>query len=133
MSKSSELDQTVKRYIIDGIAWDGYDGLPEPKDIGEKIQFLKDCFNSEYGWAIPRMGEQKAIHEWLQGLPSAVHIAFYNSDILKLAILWGSLPENATEKQEDKILDNYWNFMANKIGQLFHGYHVPKDVPEKQY
>ena len=62
--------------------------------------------------------------EWLQGL--ALPIAFYNSDILQLAKDWGSIPHDATEKQEYKILDNYWRFMAAKILQLIDGYRVPK-------
>jgi hypothetical protein len=54
----------------------------------------------------------------LQGLPSCLNIVFSNYDIIQLAKSWESLPENATEKQEDKILSNYFNFMAAKFFQL---------------
>lgn len=126
MSKSSERDKIYKQYIIESIDPDYCEA--EEGNIKSLIAGLQVAFYAEYGWNVERVGEQKALAEWLQGLPSAINLPFYNHDILKLAVKFGSLPENATEKQEDKILDNYWDFMANKIGQLFRGYHVPKEV-----
>ena len=120
MSKSSELDRTVKLYILDSIDCEG--------TTQEKIDFVRECFTSEYGWMIPKAGEIDSLASWLQGLPSAVSIAFYNQDILSLAKTWDSIPEDATEKQEDKILENYWNFIANKLSQLMNGYRIPKEV-----
>ena len=124
MSKSSELDQKVKRYIIDCIDGTGYD--VELKTTAEKIDFLRDCFEREYGHEIKRQGYVNALREWFAGLPSACTVAFYNGDILTLAVEWGSIPENATEKQEYKILENWFNLVAVKTDQLFRGYHVPK-------
>jgi len=124
MSKSSELDQKVKRYIIDCIDGSGYD--VELKTTAEKIDFLRDCFEREYGHEIKRQGQQKALAEYFAGLPSCCTVAFYNTDILALAVEWGSLPENATEKQEDKILENWFSFIAAKTVQMFNGYRVPK-------
>jgi hypothetical protein len=111
MSKSSELDKAVKLYLLECIEGD--------------IETTKDRFTSEYGWRIDRIGKIRSIAEWLQGL--ALNIAFYNHDIIELAKAWGSIPEDATEKQKQKILDNYWIFMANKLHQLFEGYRVPKE------
>jgi len=51
-------------------------------------------------------------------LGGCLHIAFNNHDILELAKDYGSISNNATEKEEQKILDNYWVFMANKLIQL---------------
>jgi len=120
----SNLDRTVKLYLIEGITPDGYDSNPETP--AELIQFVSDTFNAEAGWNIKRIGHHEALTEWMQGLPSSIHFAFTNYDILQLAIRWGSLPDNATEKQEDNILDNYFHFMATKLGQLMRGYRVPK-------
>jgi len=53
---------------------------------------------------------QARFADWLQGIP--VNIAFNNYEILQLAKSWNSLPEHPTERQEDKILENYWLFMA---------------------
>lgn len=121
MTNSHTLDQTAKRYILDHIT-------PELATDAERIAALHSVFLAEYGWQVKQVGEQQALMDWLQGLPSAVDLPFYNVDILDLARSWGSLPPDATERQEDKILSNYWRFMAAKIGQLFRGYRVPKEA-----
>lgn len=105
-------------YILEAIDGSGYD--TELTTDKEKLKFLHDTFNAEYGWEVKRIGQHKALSGWLQGLPSSVNIAFYNCDILELAKKWGSLPADASEKQEDKILGNYWNFMAMRIISLWH-------------
>ena len=120
MSKSSILDKTVKSYIISCIAWDGYN--PQNTTYRDKVQFLYDTFISEYSWRVDQVGQVNALRDWLQGLPSSLSIVFYDHDILTLAKSWGSLPEDATEDQEWEILDNYWDFIANKINQLFTKY-----------
>jgi len=126
MSKSSELDRKVKVYLLN-VLTDMSDEKPD-MNINESIKYCKKRFMGEYGWAVPRMGNHRALTEWLQGL--AINIAFYNCDILKLAVEWGSIPENYTEKQADKILEDYFEFMAIKLGQLFTGYRVPKELTE---
>jgi len=122
MSKSSELDKTVKSYILECIEEDG-EGNPIAT-TADKIAYLKQRFNSEYAYNIKRLGALKACTDWLQGL--ALNIEFTNYEILELAKSWGSLADDATEKQEDAIISNYWHFMANKCLQLMNGYRVPK-------
>ena len=80
---------------------------------GERINYIWDRFRQEYGHMINRVGEQKALSEWLSGL--ALPLPFYNYDIIELAKSMGSVDENLTEKQKDKILENYWDFMALMI------------------
>ena len=113
------FDDIVKNYIIDCIDSSDRDLEKEPETPFEKIRFLEKCFVSEYGHEIARIGKIKAMTNWLQGLPSCLHIEFSNYQILQLAKSWGSLPEKATENEEDRILDNYWNLVANKTLQLF--------------
>jgi len=79
----------------------------------ERINYIWDRFRQEYGHMIDRVGEQKALSEWLSGL--ALPLPFYNYDIIELAKSMGSVDKNLTEKQEDKILENYWDFMALMI------------------
>lgn len=126
MSPRTEVNLKYENYILDSISADGYD-VPEPKTPKEKLQFLYDRFISEY-WdnnqSVQRMGKQNAFKEWIQGLPSSFNIEFSNYNILQLAKRMGSLPQNATEKQEDRVLENYWNFMANKTFQAFRKYDV---------
>ena len=123
MSKSSELDRTVKSYLLRAMA---EDSEGNQYTIVGSIAMVRDRFYSEYGHDIPRYGLQGAIREWLMGL--ALPIEFYNYDILKLAVSWGSLPEDFSERQADKILENYWGFIANKLLQLFNGRAVPKSI-----
>lgn len=124
MSKSSELDRKVKLFILDNIDSDNYE--VSTTTPAEKMAFLKATFMSEYGWRVTQVGRQEALIDYLQGLPSSVSLPFYYHDIIELAIKWGSLSQAPTDKQADKITDNYWNFMAAKICQLFDGYRVPK-------
>lgn len=116
-----KLYKQENEYILSAIDASGYD-VPEPTTNKEKVQFLYDTFHSEYAFMIERVGEYKALQEWLMGLPSSMNIEFVNYNILQLAKKWGSLPENATEKQEEKILSNYWPFMAMRIMGLFRKY-----------
>jgi len=104
-------------YIINAIDADGYD--TEPTTDTEKLQFLFDTFRNEYGWMIERVGHQTAFAEWCKGLPSAFNIEFTNWGIIELAKSWGSLAKDATERQCDKIVENYWQFIASKTFQLF--------------
>lgn len=114
-SKYSKLAQQL---IIDNIDTYGSYGLKNATEL-EKIKLLKNSFYSEYGWAVNRMGLQNAIESWLRGLPSIITLPFANYEIIEIAKQWGSLPQNATEKQEDKILNNYWRLMAANIVKLF--------------
>lgn len=116
-TKQRDIHDKACRYIIDSIDGEAYN--VELTTDTEKLQFLYDTFKNEYGYAIERYGQVRAFTEWLQGLPTAINLDFYNDEIIELAKLWGSLPENATEKQEQKIIANYYNFMANKAFILF--------------
>lgn len=126
MSKSSELDRKVKTMLINGIDLSAYYEDADQLTTEEKIARLHEVFLSEYGWQVERIGKQAAIREWLQGLPTAISFPFYNSDILRTAREWGSLSATATESEEDRILDNYFNLLAGKLDQLFRGSNLPK-------
>jgi len=125
MSDRAKQNKFYEDYVIDSISSEGYDEQPKTKK--EKLQFLYDTFKDEY-WnnnpSVQRLGETKAFEEWIKGLPSSYNIEFSNYDILKLAKRSGSLPENATEKQEDRVLENYWNFISVKTFQAFKKYDV---------
>jgi hypothetical protein len=63
---------------------------------------------------IKRSGKLKAMADWLQG--GAIDIEYYNMAIVQLAWEMGSIEEpSPSEKIQQKILDNYWVFMANII------------------
>ena len=107
----TEYKKNYKNYILSTIEEDG-EGKPIKTDE-EKIKYIFDRFYSEYGWNIDRVGKQKAMAEWLSGL--ALDIEYYNLSIVELAVKMGSVEENPSDKMQGKIIDNYWNFMANVI------------------
>ena len=97
-------------YILDAITDIDGNELPSRQS---KIERLFDRINSEFGCNIARIGKQKAIAEWLQGM--ALNIDYYNQDIVDLAIKFGSIDENPSDKLYNKVCENYWLFMANII------------------
>ena len=103
----TEYKKNYKKYILSTIEEE------HGKTDQEKINYILDRFNKEYGFMIERVGQQKAMAEWLSGL--ALNIKFYYEDIVKLAIKMGSVEENPSEKLQARVKENYWNFMANVI------------------
>jgi hypothetical protein len=124
MSVSSDRKKKVKAYLIAGITSDGYRGYNQWPDVElktdkEKIDFLYSVFVAEYKWAIDRMGQHKALKEWLQGLPSAIGFVFYNTDILEKCTEWGILAEYASEDKEEECLERYFPMLATELNELF--------------
>lgn len=82
----------------------------------EKIKYLFDRFNSEYGWKVGRTRndtKQNVLAEWLSGL--AINIPYSYYEIIELAKNMGSVNYELSTVQEDRICENYWNFMAYMI------------------
>ena len=108
----TKYKQNYKQYILECLKTeDAFIGKQPTED--ELSKYLFDRFNSEYSWSIERQGKQKALTDWLQGL--AIHIAYWDEDIINLAIEMGSIDENLNEKLKERVCDNYWSFMANAI------------------
>jgi len=95
----TKYKQNIINYLLD-------ENDTTPQEIMER-------FESEYGWNIERKGRREAMIEWLSGL--ALTMPFYNDEIIDFAIEMGSIDENPTEKQKDRIIENYFPFMANVI------------------
>lgn len=109
----------VNAYILNAIDADGYELPTQPTTDAEKLQFLADTFKSEYLHHNNERGHRLTLFaEWMCGLPSSFNVDFENYRILEIAKEWGSLPNNATEKQEDRILNKWWDFIAAKTFML---------------
>ena len=124
-AKGNQLTRQAYAYILKSIDSSEYkdeEYFNKCETDKDKIKFLNAVFNAEYGFFINRLGEQKAVEEWLRGLPSSINIDFNYSDILAIAIEWGAIPENYTESQADKIIKNWFNLIAAKTCQLFRKY-----------
>ena len=107
----TEYKKNYKNYILSTIEEDG-EGKPLTSE-SEKISYIFDRFNSEYGFMIERVGKYKAMSEWLSGL--ALDIEYYNDAIVDLAIKMGSIDPKPDDKLKNTVAANYWDFMANII------------------
>tara|TARA_R100001463_G_scaffold133874_1_gene195601 strand:- start:377 stop:760 length:384 start_codon:yes stop_codon:yes gene_type:complete len=107
----TEYKKNYKKYILDCVQLDNEE--KKLKTDQEKINYIFDRFNSEYGWNIKRVGKFKAMSEWLSGL--ALPIEYYYDDIVKLAIKMGSIDENPSDKLRARVEQGYFDFMANII------------------
>jgi hypothetical protein len=109
-----------EQIILESIDLDGYD-VSANTDL-EKINEVYEIFKSEYGYMIERIGERKAFEEWLQGLPSALSVPFYNYRILELAYERKAITtyknERMTEHTENNFLNHYWTRLAHAFFTL---------------
>ena len=108
----TKYKENYKNYILDCI--DSEDDLINQKlTRNQKIQYLFNRFNSEYGWNIQRVGKYKAMQEWLSGL--AINIPYTYFDIIELAKEMGSIDSNPSEALKDRVCENYFSFMAQMV------------------
>ena len=107
----TEYKKNYKNYILSTIEEDE-EGKPLTTDQ-EKINYIFNRFNSEYGFMIERVGKQKAISEWLSGL--ALDLPFYYNEIVDLAVKMGSIDPNPNDKLRERVEQGYSDFMANII------------------
>lgn len=111
--------ENVKAYLLANIDGSSYD--VELSTDAERVNFIAGAFAREYGWALKRMSRNKALAEWLAGLPWVLTVDFYNSDVLARAVVLGLLPEDASEEQEARLLENWWLYLGRILGRLIDG------------
>ena len=123
-----DVRKATQKYLLEQIDLTGYqdengnDYIMESMREDEKLAAARRIFESEMGWLIRRLGQnqkRKACSDWLAGLCSAVPIAFTYCDIIELAYETGGLKKNSTEKDEDRICENYFPYMASNLVELF--------------
>ena len=100
----------LEKFLEDRIDFEGYDIRVNPN---RKISQLYDVFEDEYGWAIKRMGERKALIEWLQGLPSTIDIPYYYDEINNLLYALGF--DEVKEMEDDEVSEFYYDLIAKTI------------------
>ena len=113
-TNTKKYQENFKNYFLEVIK---SQDLPEDiKTDKEKVNFIFDRFNSEYNHAnnIRRQPNfQLRFAEWLQGL--AINLPYNYNDIIELA---KKLLETDQLKNENRIINNYWSFMAYQIIKL---------------
>ena len=113
-TNTKKYQENFKTYFLEVIK---SQDLPEDiKTDKEKVNFIFERFNSEYHHAnnIRRQPNfQLRFAEWLQGL--AINLPYNYDDIIELA---KKLLETDQLKNENRIINNYWSFMAYQIIKL---------------
>lgn len=120
-TNSRLFNERVNAYILAAIDCDGYELEKQPETDTEKLLFLADTFKAEFMHenTLRYYGTyQNCFANWLMGLPSCFNIDFENYRILEIAKEWGSLPQDATDKQEDKVISNWFNLVSFKTMRL---------------
>ena len=85
----------------------------------DKVNYCYTRFVSEkWEWEKKQRGAnmQKSFADWLSGL--AINIDYENYRIIELAKEWGALSPDATERQEDRLIEAWFDFFAAKFLQL---------------
>ena len=113
----TQYKKNYKKYILECLETED-ELMGKSLSDDEKINYLFDRFGNEYGFQIERMGEHRAMTEWLSGL--AINIPYTHSDIIELAIQMRSIDNNPSEALKDKLIFNYFSFMANIILSFKH-------------
>ena len=120
MKLTKEQRDNYLKFFKDSINICDYDNFKDHALQPENdVQKLFLIFKYEMSSRVTQIGFLNAFTEWLQGLPGCIDIPFSNYDILQLALKMGSLKDLNNDKEEQKILDNYWNFSANYFMKLF--------------
>ena len=117
-TNSKKYLANMEKYLLNQI--DGADYGTTTDTPTEKINFVFDCFNKEYDSVYERRrtpNNQKRFAEWLSGLPSCISLPCYYNEIIELSKELQEA-ESYTEKEEEKICANYFNFMSYHIHKL---------------
>jgi len=107
----------VFRYLIDS-AYD-CDGMTDR----QIVQHIYDRWQAEYCYEynLQRYGNGRDnLKEWLAGLP--LNIDFYNGDIVKITEQWHET--TLSDSQAQRVIDNWFQFLAMKLLQLFKHYKI---------
>ena len=114
-TNSKRYQANFKRYILSVI--ESEDLPSETMTDKQKVFFIMDRFIKEYCFEQNLIrynyNMTKIMTEWLSGL--AINIPYTYFDIIKLS---KELLETDTLKDEDEIIENYFNFMAIQIFKL---------------
>ena len=117
-TNSKKYLNNIQTYLIDSVNTE--DALHNAITDAEKIAFVMACYESEFNHKFNQArhpNEQTRFANWLAGLPSVLNIPFYNDDIINLAKELQEV-ETYAEKMEQRICENYFNFMSYHILKL---------------
>ena len=119
-----EISQEAFKEIVNNWIFECANDIDNPLSTPEEVaKYSFERFVREYDNEYNRKrhpSNQNRVANWLMGC--ALHFPIYYSEMIALAKEWGTLPQDATEKQEDKICSNYWNFTAAHLIMFWNKY-----------
>ena len=120
------LRQKRVAWLLDHVEnWECYD-LAEPKGAKAKLEFACNRIIEEGAFHLSNLRRygnyQKALSEYLKGLPTWCSIPFTNHDISELLKSWGYTWDDETK--ETQAVANYWGATASLMLQLFAKYDI---------
>ena len=118
-TNSKKYLSNIQNYLIGAVNTEDYTYL---KTVipAEKIAFVMSCYDLEFNHKFNQArypNDQQRFANWLAGLPSAISIPFYDRDIIDLAKTLQNV-ESYTKRQEEVIINNYFNHIAYHILKL---------------
>lgn len=105
--------KNYRAFILNLVDQDAQEDEIKLIDDKAKITFLFDRFYSEYEWRVKQAGKRQAMIDWLSGL--ALSLPCYNGEVIDLAIEMGSINDNPSDQLIDRVLENYFPFMASIV------------------
>lgn len=107
-------------YILDSVYSDVID--TESMTDKERIEYLLDTFFEEkYKNDMRRMCVLDLLREWLQGMTSAINVAFIPYDI---AVTGKSMGYCKDSRSESRFINNWWTILASNIIRLARIYEI---------
>lgn len=103
-------------YLFDCIYSDDFD--VEQMSDREKVEYVFKMFKAEHGGEYYKKrfpNEQSRISDWLQGLPLACSVSFYNDDIIRIGKSWGFCQ---TDRKAAEFVNNWFNVLALRLIQM---------------
>lgn len=107
-------------YILDSV----YSDVIETEALTDKerIEYLLDTFFEEkYKYDRRRMCVLDLLREWLQGLPSAISVAFYYSNIAATGKSMGYCKD---ARSESRFVNSWWDRLSFNILRLARIYEI---------
>ena len=103
-------------YLFDCIYSDEFD--VEKMNDREKIEYVFKQFEAEHGGEYYKKcfpNEQSRLADWLQGLPTACSVSFYDDDIIKIGESWGFCK---TDRKAAEFVNNWFSVLAFRLIQM---------------
>jgi len=110
--QNNAYKERLRKYILETLE---FPDNPEVRYPREKLKAFNKRFNKEacYPYNIKRKPILKdRISDWLQGMP--FNFVCYNYEVLEIAKMLHER-ENFTEAEEDELIENWWDTLANEI------------------